>query len=92
MNQKHQQTIYHGNVNVDLMEENIIEINGTIMINVDASVKKSCHVYEKDCVWNPATYAFENGKYLAIIMNDSGIMCDKIRAIQQKNYNYPNTF
>ena len=42
MNQKHQQTIYHGNVNVDLMEENIIEINGAIMINVDASVKKSC--------------------------------------------------
>ena len=40
MNQKHQQTIYHANV--DLMEENIIEINGAIMINVDASVKKSC--------------------------------------------------
>ena len=42
MNQKHQQTIYHANLNVDLMEENIIEINGAIMINVDASVKKSC--------------------------------------------------
>ena len=27
MNQKHQQTIYHGNVNVDLMEENIIELS-----------------------------------------------------------------
>ena len=42
MNQKHQQTIYHANVNVDLVEENLIEINGAIMINVDARVKKSC--------------------------------------------------
>ena len=42
MNQKHQQTIYHANLNVDLMEENLIEINGAIMINVDAGVKKSC--------------------------------------------------
>ena len=31
------------NVNVDLMEENIIQINGGITINVNASVKKmSC--------------------------------------------------
>ena len=27
MNHKHQQTIYHANVNVDLMEENMIEIS-----------------------------------------------------------------
>ena len=54
-------------------------------------VKKS-HVYEKDCVWNPATYACKNEKNLAIIMDDSGIMCDKIRVMQQKNCNYPNTF
>ena len=30
------------NVNVDLMEENVIQINGGIMINVDVSVKTSC--------------------------------------------------
>ena len=30
----------HANVNVDLMEKNVIEINGRITINVDASVKK----------------------------------------------------
>ena len=28
------------NVNVDLMEENVIQINGGIMINADVSVKK----------------------------------------------------
>ena len=42
MNQKHHQSIYHGNVNVNLMEENVIQINGRIMINVDVSVKTSC--------------------------------------------------
>ena len=30
--------MYHANVNADLMEENVIQINGGIMINV--SVKK----------------------------------------------------
>ena len=28
MNQKHQQTIYHANANVNLMEENLIQVNG----------------------------------------------------------------
>ena len=31
--------IYHANLNVDLMEENKIQINGKITINVDVSVK-----------------------------------------------------
>ena len=31
--------IYHVNVNIDLMKENIIQINGGITINVDVSVK-----------------------------------------------------
>ena len=30
---------YHGNANVNLMEENIIQINGGVTINVDVSVK-----------------------------------------------------
>ena len=54
----------HVNVNVDLMEKNVIQINGGIMINVDVSVKKN-HACEKDYVWNPATCICENGKYLA---------------------------
>ena len=42
MNQKHKPSIYHVNVNVTLMEQNVSEINGGITINVDMSVKKSC--------------------------------------------------
>ena len=36
------QKIYHDNVNVDLMEEIFIQINGGITINVNVSVKKWC--------------------------------------------------
>ena len=32
-------SIYHVNINVDLMEENLYEINDGIMINVDVNVK-----------------------------------------------------
>ena len=39
MNQKHQQNMYHANVNVNLIGENVIQINGPITINVDVSVK-----------------------------------------------------
>ena len=42
MNRK--QSIYHANVNVDLMEENVIQINGRIMINADVSVKNVMYV------------------------------------------------
>ena len=33
MNRKNQQSIYHVNVNVNLMGKNVIRINGGIMIN-----------------------------------------------------------
>ena len=39
---------------------------------------KKRHVCKKDYVWNPATCDCENGKYLAIIMDDSAITCDEI--------------
>ena len=39
MFRKHVKSIYHVNVNVDLMEEIVIQINGGIMINVDVGVK-----------------------------------------------------
>ena len=32
------------NVNVDLMEENVTQINGEIMINVDVNVKNAMYV------------------------------------------------
>ena len=33
---------------------------------------------EKDYFWNPATCNWENGKYLASIMNDSTITWDEV--------------
>ena len=34
--------------------------------------------YEKIYLWNPAICSCENRKYLAIIMNDSAIICDEV--------------
>ena len=68
--------MYHANMNVYLMVENIIQIKSEIMINIDASVKNIC---EKDYTWNPVKCSCENGKYLAsIIGDDSVITCDEI--------------
>ena len=36
--------MYHTNVNVNLMKENVIQINGGIAINVDVSVKNVMYV------------------------------------------------
>ena len=44
MNRKHQQSIYHAIVNVNLMEENVIQINGGITIDVDVNVKNVIYV------------------------------------------------
>ena len=41
MNRKHKQSIYHANVNVNLMIENAIHINGGITINVDVCKKRN---------------------------------------------------
>ena len=60
----------HASVNVNLMEENVIQINGGITINVNVSVKRH--------VWNPATCSCENGKYLASIMDDLATACDEV--------------
>ena len=50
------------------MKENVIQISGRTMINVDVSVKK-CHVCEKNFFWNPVTCSCKNGKDLASIMD-----------------------
>ena len=36
--------MYHENINVDSMEENIIQVNGEIKINVGVSVKNVINV------------------------------------------------
>ena len=73
MNQKHQQSIYHVNVNVNLMVENVIQIKSRITRKV-----KKYHVCEKDYIWNPATCSCKNGEYLASIIDNSVITCDEI--------------
>ena len=55
MNQKFSKNKYHANANVKLKKENVIPIKIGITINADASVKK-------DCIWNPTTCSWENGK------------------------------
>ena len=44
MNQKHKKNIYHVNVNVNLMVENVIQIKSGLMRNVDVSVKNILYV------------------------------------------------
>ena len=51
---------------------------------------KKHHFCEKDYVWNPATCNCENGKYLASIMVDSGIICDEIVYEEETNFNERN--
>ena len=45
---------------------------------------KKHYICENDYVWNPATCNCENGKYLASIMGDSTIICDKVIQPQNK--------
>ena len=49
MIQKYKQSIYSVNVNINLMEGNLIPINGRIVINLDVSVKNI--IYEKKIIF-----------------------------------------
>ena len=44
MNKESWQSIYHANVNVNLVGENVIQIKSGISINVDTSVKNIIYV------------------------------------------------
>ena len=67
----------HANVNVNLMEQNVIQANGAITINVDASVKNI--IYMKKNMFGIQVHIFvKNGKYLASIIDDSVITCDEV--------------
>ena len=60
MTQKFEKTIYHVNLDVNLIKKNVIQINGGIMISVDVSVKNV--MYVKRLILNPATCSCETGK------------------------------
>ena len=47
------QSMFHENVNANLMKQNARHINGGITININVSVKNI--ICEKDYVWNPAS-------------------------------------
>ena len=75
--------MYRANVNVNLMVESVIQriqIKSRIMINVSASVKKKRkHPICKKRLYLESCYcSFENGKYLAIVIDNSVIMFDEI--------------
>ena len=57
-----------------MIEENLIQISGEIMINVC----KKRHACEKDYAWTPSTRNCENGKYIASIMDNSVITCNEV--------------
>ena len=59
----------HSNVNVDLIEGNLIEINGGVTINVGMNVKNVIYV-NKNNVLNLTTCSCKNEKYLASIMDN----------------------
>ena len=60
------------------MAENVIQIKSGIMISVGARYKKH-HICEKGYICNTATCSCKIGKYLAIIVDDSVVMCDEIK-------------
>ena len=47
---------YQVNINVDFMKENVFQINGGIMINVDVSVKNVMCVKKKLCLESCCMY------------------------------------
>ena len=58
------------------------------MINDDVSSKKH-NICEKYYIRNPATCSYENGKYLASIIDDSR---DYVRWSYRRSKNYSNKF
>ena len=77
MNQRFYQSMYHANINVILMEENVIHIENGIIINVDVSVKNIIFV-KRDCIWRRTTSNSENGKYFTSIIYDSVITSSEV--------------
>ena len=83
--------MYHANENVNLMEQNVIQINGEITINVEWI--KTIHACEKDYVWDPATCICENRKHLPSIMDNSVITCDKVmKSHEEERKTIPKNF
>ena len=55
MNQKHKKSMYHANVNLNLMAEKVIHIKSELMINVYMSVKNM--IYMKKIIFGILVHA-----------------------------------
>ena len=60
--------MYHTNVNINSMVENVTQIKIEMTVNV-------C---EKDYIWGPTKCSCKNCNYLGSIIDDSVITCDEI--------------
>ena len=81
MNRKRRQSIYHANVNVNLMEEILIHFKSRIMINVDVSVKiRKNIIYAKKIIFGILLHVVANmvNTEQASIIHDSVTTSDEI--------------
>ena len=77
MNQKHQQRTYHVNVNVALVEQNVIQINGEMTINVDVSIKNI--MYVKKIMFGILLNVIVRMENIhQVLVDDSAFVCDEI--------------
>ena len=77
------------NVNVNLMKQIVIQINGRITINVNVSVTKI--KYLKKIMFRILVHVVvRKKKYLASIMNNSVITCDEVIDVEETNFNGKN--
>ena len=59
------------------------------MINVNMSVRNVLNVKE-NYVWYVAAFRSENGKHLTSIMDNSVIICDEIKGMEETSFNEKN--
>ena len=60
--------MYHANINVNLMAENVTQCKNL----------KEHNAFERDYIQNPSTCICKNGEYLASFIDDSVITYDEI--------------
>ena len=67
--------MYHANVNVNLMEENVIQIKSGITMNVNMSVK---NIYVRNIIFGILLHVIKKMENLASITDDSVSTYDEI--------------
>ena len=78
MKQNRWLNILHVIVNANSITQHLNPIKNRIMINANASVKKSQYQFKKDYSWNPSICTCENKKHLKCIADYAVVVCDDI--------------